>query len=450
LCPNFFQKVFGGVGGEASDGFNYLVLIPWRPTIKRLISKTFAPLFALRGNPRVAVFTEPLWGIPYNLYFPFLTLFMFSLGLEDADIGILLSVGLIVQMTTGVLGGVINDKFGRRRSMLVGDIVSWAVPCLIWALAQDFRWFLVAAVFHGMFPTSANAWESLLVEDAEPDSIVKLFNWVYIAGLLAVFVTPIAGYFIFEFSLVPVMRVILGFSFVSMMAKFIIHFYYATETRQGLIRMKETANVSVLTMLLEYKGVLRQIFTTTATRRVLLLIIALNIQMMVAGSFFSIFVTQDLALPEHHLANFNVLRGAVMLAFFLVFQRLLDMIAMHKVMIAGLVVYIVAYILLIFTPAGLMFPLLIFIVMDACAAAMFLPRRDTMVVNNINPAERARIRGMLMVIMLGAASPFGYLAGLVAGFDRRLLFAGCILLFMVMGAVVLMEVARGKKIEVMG
>ena len=28
-------------------------------------------LLELRGNPRACVFTEPLWGVPYNLYMPF-------------------------------------------------------------------------------------------------------------------------------------------------------------------------------------------------------------------------------------------------------------------------------------------------------------------------------------------------------------------------------------------
>ena len=36
-------------------------------------------LFGLRGNPRYCVWLEPLWGIPYNLYLPYVTLFMTQL-----------------------------------------------------------------------------------------------------------------------------------------------------------------------------------------------------------------------------------------------------------------------------------------------------------------------------------------------------------------------------------
>ena len=38
-------------------------------------------LLSLRGNPRACVYTEPLWGIPYNLYSPYATLFMVALGI---------------------------------------------------------------------------------------------------------------------------------------------------------------------------------------------------------------------------------------------------------------------------------------------------------------------------------------------------------------------------------
>jgi len=407
--------------------------------LKTTIKNTFAPLFALKGNPRIAVYTEALWGIPFNLYFPFLTLYMFSLGLEDADIGILLSVGLLVQMFTGIIGGVLIDKYGRRRTMAISDSISWAIPCLIWAFSQDFNWFLVAAIFNGMFPPGANAWECMLVEDAESDKIVQLFNWIYIANVIAVFFAPIAGILIGVFTLVPVMRVLFIFSAISMTAKFILHYRYSHETKQGVIRMKETAGVPVYKLLLEYRGVIRQIFTTPATLRILILIVVLHIQQIIATNFFSLYVTQDLNLPEQSLAWFPVLRGAVMLAFFLVFQRILNRYSIYSVMLVGLFTYIVAYVLLIFAPVGMLFPLLIFTAIDACAAALFLPRRDTLVIHNVDPAERARIRSMMMVIMLGAASPFGYIAGRISGMDRRIPFIICLGLFAIIGVIVWIE-----------
>ena len=56
-------------------------------------------MYKLKGNARVNVLTEPLFGIPFNLYIPFF-----------------LSVGLFFQIAMAFLGGVLSDKFGRRRT----------------------------------------------------------------------------------------------------------------------------------------------------------------------------------------------------------------------------------------------------------------------------------------------------------------------------------------------
>ena len=44
-------------------------------------------LFSLKGNPRACIWVEPLWGIPYTLYLPYVTLFMTAIGLSYAEIG---------------------------------------------------------------------------------------------------------------------------------------------------------------------------------------------------------------------------------------------------------------------------------------------------------------------------------------------------------------------------
>jgi len=411
-----------------------------------MIKQVFTPLFALKGNPRYAVFTEPLWGIPHNLYIPFFVLFQYSLGVRDNYIGILVAVSLVVQMVASVFSGVLTDKFGRRKTNIIWDHLAWTIPCLIWAFAQDFRWFLVAAIFNGLWPIGANAWECLLVEDEEPTKIVQLFNWVYIAGSVAVFFAPISIFFIARFDLVLVMRVLFVISAVLMTAKFCIHIYYATETRQGVVRLQETKGVPISTLVGEYTRVLRQIFATRATRRVLVLIIVVHIQFIAAG-FFSLYVTQDLGIPEAYMAWFPVLRGAIMLVFFLVFQRILDRFPIYMVMFAGLGMYTVGYVLLLLTPAGVLFPLLMFTAIDACAVALFMPRRDALVYNNVDPAERARIRAMMMAIMLGVASPFAILAGQLSDLNRRIPFIASLGLFVIVGVIVLFERADMRRRE---
>jgi len=371
---------------------------------------------------------------------------MNSLGLEDADIGILISVGLFLQMFSALLGGVVTDKYGRRVVTLVADLFSWSIPTLIWAFAQDFRWFLVAAIFNSFWHISSVSWQCLLVEDAPPGKVVQLFNLIYIAGLLAVFFAPISGYFIGVYSLVPVMRVLFVITFVSMTAKFVILYVYGHETGLGEERLKETANVSMLRMVMEYRGVFKQILKTPATWRVLILITLVNIQIFTTNNFFALYVTQDLGLPQQLIVVFPFLRAVIMLIIFLFLQdRLNNRFPQYKVMLVGLGLYICGFTLLVVTPPETMFLLVIFTVLDACAAGLFLPRRDAMVIQNVDPVERARITSLLTVIMLGVSSPFGIIIGELSGVNRQIPFAICIGLFVFMVVIVSMEKPKQKK-----
>ena len=46
----------------------------------------------LKGNPKACIMTEPLWYIPFNLYSPFASVYMYKLGVSDFEIGVILSV----------------------------------------------------------------------------------------------------------------------------------------------------------------------------------------------------------------------------------------------------------------------------------------------------------------------------------------------------------------------
>ena len=104
----------------------------------------FQTLRELKGNPRVTVLTEVMFGIPYNLFAPFFSVYMLALGVTDQQIGSIASLGLLLQIFTAVLSGAIVDKFGRRLTLFIADMLCWSVPCLIWAVAQDVRYFTAA------------------------------------------------------------------------------------------------------------------------------------------------------------------------------------------------------------------------------------------------------------------------------------------------------------------
>ena len=173
----------------------------------------------LRGNVRACVLTEPLWGIPFNLVLPYASVYMLAIGLTDLQIGTIASLGYFVQIFFALISGAITDKYGRRLTTAVSDFISWGIAALIWAFAQDIRFFIVAAIINAMWRIPANSWTCLLVEDAEEHQLVHIWTWIYIAGLLSAFFAPLAGVLIGAIKLVPAVRILYAFAFVSMSAK---------------------------------------------------------------------------------------------------------------------------------------------------------------------------------------------------------------------------------------
>jgi MFS family permease len=410
----------------------------------------FATLFSLKGNPRACVLTEPLWGIPYNLYIPYASLYMLALGVNDAQIGLLASIGMAFQVVFAMLSGAITDKFGRKRTTFYSDLLSWTIPCLIWAVSQNFYFFLVAAIFNSTWRISSNSWTCLLVEDAEQDQMVNIYAWIYISGLLAAFVSPIAGLLVGKFSLVPTVRGLYVFSLIMMTTKFVVMNVFVTETRQGQIRLDETRGQPLFSLLQGYQDVFGQLLRTPRTLVTLGIMLVMSITMMINGTFWAILVTERLHVPNQAIAIFPFVKSAMMLVFFFFVLPRVGSRVFLKPMLIGLGCYIVGQILLVNIPisfplTGVIVALVVVALLEACAAALVGPFGDSLVAATIDPAERARIQAILYVIVIVLASPFGWIAGQLSAINKILPFLLNIVLFAIGGALVVLAARLATK-----
>ena len=67
--------------------------------LKRIARNPLIDLLVhLKGNERACLWTEPLWGIPYNLYVPFVSVYMAALGMTPVQIGAMSTIFFISQM----------------------------------------------------------------------------------------------------------------------------------------------------------------------------------------------------------------------------------------------------------------------------------------------------------------------------------------------------------------
>jgi MFS family permease len=383
----------------------------------------------LRGNPRGCVYTEILWGIPFNLYSPFVSIYMLALGLSDKQIGLIVSTSWGFQIVLALLSGVVTDKLGRRRTTLVFDILSWGVPALVSALAQNFWYFLAAGIINSLWRITHNSWTCLLVEDADQGQLVDIYTWIYIANILVGFITPLAGVLIGAFSLVPTMRGLYFFAAFMFTLKAIVTYRMTGETEQGKVRMHETRHQSVFDVLGEYKGVFSTLLHTPQTLYTAAILLVLSIASIISGSFWSIIVTEKLHIPNQNLAIFPFFKSAVMLLFFFVVMPRIGKMHFKLPLVLGFLGFVISQLLLVTAPERNYFVLIVSMLLEACCFAAVSPLVDRMTVLTVDAKERARIQSILYVGIILLSSPFGWIAGNLSALDKDLPFVLNIALF---------------------
>ncbi len=399
-------------------------------------------LRSLQGNVRGVVFTEPLWGIPFNLYAPFVSVYMVALGLTDGQIGLLASISLGLQVFWTMVSGAITDKYGRKRTTFVVDMISWSIPCLIWAVAQDFNYFLVAAIINSTWRVTHNSWQCLLVESTEPDLLVDVWSLIYISGLVAAFFSPITSLLVATFTLVPTMRGLYLLAFVMMTAKFVIMNAMVTEPEPGLVRMEETRDQSLWSIMRESQVVVRRVLQSPQTVLVLALMLIVGIGNLINQTFWAILVTEKLQVEDAYLPIFYFVKSMTMLLFyFLVMPRLRQLNAL-KPMLFGFACMILSWTILVNIPPASYGFILVATVLEGIGMPALSPMLEKLIAINVDRKERSRIMAFLYLIVLLGATPFGWIGGQMSEVNRSLPFLLNIVLFGVGAGLVLMAARR--------
>lgn len=401
-------------------------------------------LIHLEGNPRACVYTEALWGIPYNLYLPYVSVYMLAFGLHDSEIGLISSIGLFVQIFVSFISGIVTDKLGRRLTTFIFDMVSWSVPVLLWAIGGSFWVFLAAALFNAVFRMTANSWTCLLVEDAPPAQLVTIWSWVTIAGLLSGFFSPAAGILVERFSLVTAVRILYLNAFVLMTAKFIILFIFSHETRQGTIRRAATAGIPVTRLFGNWDTSLREIVRSPYTIYAFLTYLVMLIYETVKNLFWSVFVVRQLGFPDASIAVFPFFRSALMLAFYFLVTPRLDHRSFRRPFIAGFAMLILSNVALFVAPRGSWLFVILSTVLDGAAFALITPFKETLLNDAVPADNRAGIIAILNVAMLTIASPFSWIAGIMSERARVLPFV-LLSVLALLGIVFMTRIARYRK-----
>lgn len=408
--------------------------------LKRTLMRNpmLSSLAGMKGNARACLWPEPLWGVPYNLYLPYASLFMAALGLSPAEIGYVASINIVSQVVFATLSGVITDKLGRRWTTFLFDTLSWSVPEFLWMLSQDFRWFAAAAVFNGAWRVTENSWSLLLIDDMKEEDVVPAFSLTQMLGLFSAFFAPLSKLAIDAFGLVPTMRVLYGITFVSMTLKFILVQVFSQETSVGKRRMAATKNKSILRLLYECKDVY---IKTVMSKRMLLtfgIFASYSLVTTLCNNYWALLVCQELGVAQGDVVFFTTTKSLVTLLCVLMLIPRISHYPTKYPLLAGFGVHIASMALLFFAPKGAVGVVMLFVsvLLEAAALSVLSPMTSSLLFINAGEEERARVCGLIYGTISLLTAVFPSIIGQMAEVSLRLPFAVCIALFVFAAALV--------------
>ena len=389
-------------------------------------------LLTIRGNARACLWTEPLWGIPYNLCLPYASLYMAALGLSPADIGMVASIGIVSQVIFSTLSGVITDKLGRRWTTVIFDTLAWSVPEFIWMASQDVNWFIAAALFNGAWRVTENSWDLLMMEDLDAKDVLPALSLTHALGLIAAFIAPLSKFAIDAFGLVPTMRVLYGITGTSMTVKFLLVHIFSTETKMGVRRREETKDKSILFLLLECREVYVRL---VLNRRMLLtfgILAAHSLVTTLVSTYWALLVFDSMGVSQGNIVLFSTFKNLVMLFGSFIIVPRISLANFKKPLLMGFGAYIASLALLLAASFGVSaLPLLIVsCALEAVSLAILAPTVRSLMLISANAQERARICGLVYATTVLLTAVFPGIVGMLAEISLRMPFVVCIAIFL--------------------
>ena len=396
---------------------------------KRIVvsNNIFKSFKLLKGNTRISVMCEPLWGIPFVLFNFYLSLYMKELGVTDKQLGYLISLGFIAGTFFSLISGAVTDRLGRKKTTLIFDFIAWPLTVIIYFLSNSFAMFALATITNSISRIVSVSWNLMVIEDADNEQRVAAFNLLNIINIATGIVIPSAGLLVSAYGVIISERIFLVYAAISMTTMFIIRnrFYRETSVGQKILdaRKKNPERISLkniipVNALLAFKG------NTKAIVAVMIYILFyIYIPLGTVNSlYFAPFMTEVMNLGKSSISILGGVYSGVMLLVFVFIIPFVSRMKHAVNMQVGICVQMAALILLILIPAGDMKAAIICIIIYAAGFGVFRPFVDSMLAEVSEGASRAGMYSMVNTITCMMTAIIGFVSGRLYIYNPKLLY----------------------------
>jgi MFS family permease len=384
-----------------------------------LITKTptiFHSFRSLKGNTRVSVLFQPLWGIPFTLYSFYLSLYMKAQGVTDAQIGFLIGLGCVTSILFALLGGIITDALGRKKTTLIFDLISWPGSLFLYLIANSFWLFALAIIFNNVVRVVAISWNLMVIEDANREQQVGAYNLINAINIAVGILTPTAGLLVHCLGILSAERILITFAILSMTAMILIRNHYYRETGVGLQILAEAKGKKrKATFQVDfYRNALTALKAKPAVLMALSVVILYNTYIPIgtySSLYFAPYLTDVLQLDKSAI---SILGGVISVTMFSIFVLLLPIISggnriIH--MITGTVIQIASLLFLIIIPPANFWLGILTVTLFAIGFGIAKPFVDSLLAEVTAGKERSGVYALNNTAISALSALIGFTSG---------------------------------------
>ncbi len=381
----------------------------------------------LQGNARVCIAFHPLWGIPFTVYYFYLGLYMQEFGVTDQKLGLIMAVGSAASLVFSLIAAPVVDRMGRKNATFWFDMISSALPPLLYCISGSFVMCLVAMVLFSANKMMSVAYYLVMTEDADDAQRVVAFNLFNIITVLSGVIIPITGVLVARMGLVAAERVFLGISFVCMFGLVIARHFFLKETATGEVlrgRLKgkpfqwKELWTPYATSLRFVRGNKRALYTALAS-----VLFYVYYQVGTNNSlYFAKYFADALAIGESGISSLGAVYAAGMLVSMVLINPITQRLDLFVNMLLGGAVNIAGMLLMALAPAGSMAVAVIAVFVTALGFGVFKSLIDAALVITTEGEARSGIYSLTNLLSSGIGIFVLALCGYAYAWNPRTLY----------------------------
>ncbi|SHE36562.1 Major Facilitator Superfamily protein [Caldanaerobius fijiensis DSM 17918] len=406
----------------------------------------YRSFMSINRNARISIAVDPLFTIPITMFMTYQSIYMNRLGLSAEEIGYITSIGLLAQLLNSFYAGVITNKFGRKLTIFVFDIISWCVAFIVWALSKSFITFLIATILNSFVRVAEVAWRCILVDDSAPDERIRIFTFQNVVFVIGGMVVPVGGLLVSKYGVITATRIILVIGFIAILIAIIIRHFYLTETSVGLEMMKRVSSKDH-DPVKDIVDAIKYIVSHKENFILLIIMVLNNFQYILKSTYYNLYLTSYLKISDKMVSLFPGLSAIVTLvALYTVLPKLASE-DDRKALLYGLMLISGSNLVFIFTPPRGFAVLIASVLLGAIGAAIMGPYIDTCWANSIEDDKRANVISYSTIFITVTSIPAGTVGGFIYTLNPVMLFVLIFVLTLFMSWLAFLLILRVKAKE---